>query len=148
MSDLGPYAQPLFDSLRDAVPHWVKECLVRFNVDPGDEGECAWRLIEGDLHAALDLAAETAGPNPLAVLRRAATIPSQRLAAVGVAAVGRDEFNVRRSPHDVYDLEPAAWRDFGDDIQELGIIWGAAKTHTHLRRRLRHDSGTTPEAAS
>ena len=134
-ADLGPYAQPIYDALGTAVPEWVSRCLSRFEIAVGQAGDDAWTLIATDLHRALDLANTQPGPNPLAVLRRAASVPTRLLHAAGVSPPSRDEFNVRRSPDDVYDLEPATWRDFGDHIHDLGIIWGAAKTHAHLAAR-------------
>ena len=141
--DLGPYAQPLYDALRVAVPEWVTRCLNRFGITSHgvqDAGEHAWQLIEDALHNALDLSNAAPGPNPLAVLRRVAAVPTELIRSAGAPLPARDAFNVRRSPDDIYDLEPATWRDFGDQIHDLGIIWGAAKTHAY--RALRSQNST------
>ncbi len=141
--DLGPYAQPLYEALRVAVPEWVTLCLNRFGIASHgvqDAGEHAWESIAVALRKALDLSNAAPGPNPLAVLRRVAVVPTELLRAAGASLPVRDEFNVRRSPDDVYDLEPATWRDFGDQIHDLGIIWGAAKTHAHLAARAKSEA--------
>jgi hypothetical protein len=75
--------------------------------------------------------------NPLAILRAAVAYPTAVLRAAVVAPVRRDEFAERNFPDDVYDLTPASFADIHPSLQELGIVWGAAKAHVHLSRRRR-----------
>ena len=75
--------------------------------------------------------------NPLALLRSAVRYPTEVLAAHGVPPVDRDEFAVRAFPDDVYDLSPASFGDVHPDLHEPGLVWGAAKAHVHLQRRVR-----------
>lgn len=73
--------------------------------------------------------------NPLSVLRAAVDGPTELLLAHGVPARPADPFLVERFPDDVYGLGPAAWADIDDELHEPGIVWGAWKAMTVLRRR-------------
>ncbi|MCU1353816.1 MAG: hypothetical protein JWM05_3025, partial [Acidimicrobiales bacterium] len=73
--------------------------------------------------------------NPLAVVRGAVRYPTAVLRAAGVPPVVRDAFGERAFPDDDYDLTPAAFGDLDPSLQELGIVWGAAKAHVVLARR-------------
>jgi hypothetical protein len=128
------HGQALFDALAIAVPAWASRICAARGVDAGGVGPAAWAVVAGPLAVSLDLDLPVPQPNPLAVLRRAVSAPTSVLRAAGVALPARDEFSIRRSPDDVYDIEPATWSDFGDEVHELGIVWGAAKTMQHLRR--------------
>ena len=74
--------------------------------------------------------------NPLAVLRRAVSYPTEVLRAAGAAPAERDDFAVDRFPDDVYNLTPASFADIHPDLQALGLAWGAAKAFVHRRRHL------------
>lgn len=82
---------------------------------------------------ALDVEAQWTGP--LAILRRAVAYPTAVLQAAGVPPVVRDAFAERTFPDDLYDLSPGGFADLDPDLHEPGLIWGAAKAHTVLRRR-------------
>ena len=75
------------------------------------------------------------GTNPLAIVRGAVTHPTAVLLRAGVSPVVRDDFAEANFPDDIYDLSPAAFSDIDDRLHEPGLRWGAAKAHTHLRRR-------------
>ncbi len=81
----------------------------------------------------LDVDEQTA--NPLQVLRAAVVAPTALLRAKGVAARPADPFLVERFPDDVYGIGPAAWSDVDPELHEPGMIWGAWKAMTILRRR-------------
>jgi hypothetical protein len=49
--------------------------------------------------------------------------------------VVRDKQQERLFPDDDYDLAPANFADVSPDLAEVGLVWGAAKAHTHLQRR-------------
>ena len=61
--------------------------------------------------------------------------PAEVLAAAGVPPVVRSRFDEDTFPGDAYGLSPATWADIDPDLQERGIVWGAAKAHVVLRRR-------------
>jgi hypothetical protein len=48
--------------------------------------------------------------------------------------VARDAFEQERFPDDVYGLMPASFADFGPEVGEAGLAWGAAKAWEHKRR--------------
>ena len=37
-------------------------------------------------------------------------------------------------PNDIYALGPRAWSDFGEDVGDAGLRWGAAKAMVHRQR--------------
>lgn len=80
-----------------------------------------------------DIDQQTEGP--LQVLRRGTRFATAVLRNAGVAPVARDDFAVRAFPDDHYDLAPAAFIDVHPSLHEVGLVWGAAKAHVHLRRR-------------
>ena len=75
--------------------------------------------------------------NPLDLVRRAVSFPTDVLRKAGVAPVARDSFAVEVFPDDVYDLAPASFADVDPALSEAGIEWGAAKAHVVLNRRAR-----------
>lgn len=72
--------------------------------------------------------------NPLDLVRRAVSYPSEVLRAAGVPPIVRDEFLERAFPDDVYGLAPASFADVDQSLYEPGLEWGAAKAHAHLKR--------------
>lgn len=71
---------------------------------------------------------------PLALLRDARRYAGEVLAAAGVAPAARDADARARFPDDVYDIVPAAFGDFGPEVAEAGLRWGAAKAFAHKAR--------------
>jgi hypothetical protein len=71
---------------------------------------------------------------PLDVVRRSAGELTELLATMGVAPVARDEFDERAFPDDPYGLAPRALADVDDSLQEVALVWGAAKARLHLQR--------------
>lgn len=65
---------------------------------------------------------------PLEVVRSAYREPTAVLAAAGVPAVVRDQFDERAWPDDRYGLVPRTLDDLGDeDLGPLLLAWGMAK---------------------
>jgi hypothetical protein len=73
--------------------------------------------------------------NPLALVRRAVSYPTQVLQDAGMPPVVRDEFDERAFPDDMYGLSPASFAEVDQSLYEPGLEWGAAKAHAHLVRR-------------
>lgn len=142
-----PYATELADLAIDAIPDWVRRNVARIAE--------AWRPgLTDELHDETEEAARRAldeiGPRlrtllardvdeqrtgPLDVLRGLVPYPTAVLVAAGVPEVERDDHAVSVFPDDRYDLVPSAFADFGDEVHEAGLRWGAAKAHTVLSRR-------------
>lgn len=103
--------------------------------ETGSAEKAATDDVGGRLAQLLQLDIDRQRTNPLSILRTAVTYPTEVLQARGVAPVGRDADAIRLHPHDPYDLTPGAFADFGPEVHEAGMRWGAGKAHVHLRRR-------------
>lgn len=73
--------------------------------------------------------------NPLEIIRRGVTYPTTVLRSLGVPAMKRDASAQQHFPDDDYDLTPASFAELSPGLHDLGLHWGAAKAHIHLRRR-------------
>ena len=141
------YAIALADAVDAALPGWVAAAVATrlgdraadAPADLADRVEAAGRAAVDDigrrLRELLQLDIDEQWTNPLTLIRGAVRYPTEILAAAGVPEIGRDDQARRFHPEDVYDLTPAAFADLGPEVHDLGISWGAAKAHLHLRRR-------------
>jgi hypothetical protein len=137
----------LADAIERALPGWVERSVVRLatayhgRVDDAVRaaaiaaGERAATEVGKEVRRLLTLDIDEQVATPLALLRGAVRYPTQVLRAAGVPPVARDEAQERLFPEDDYDLAPANFADVSPELAELGLVWGAAKAHTHLRRR-------------
>jgi|TARA_B110000438_G_scaffold218916_1_gene211833 hypothetical protein len=137
----------LVQALETALPEWVMDCVEKVSV--AWEGQTSPQLLAEaqqaakecydevmpDLRALLLTDIDNQFVSPLSVIRKAVSFPTKVLRNNNVPEVIRDEFAIRNFPKDVYDLSPASFGDLNEELQELGIAWGAAKAHTHLQRR-------------
>ena len=132
-------AQALVTAVDGALPRWVDGAVTsRLGRPAPDEaraaGARARAALVPRLQALLEQDVEAQRTNPLAILRDAVQYPTEVLQAAGVAPVERDDFQRGRFPDDVYDLVPTSFADFGPEVAEAGIAWGAAKAWTHRQR--------------
>jgi hypothetical protein len=139
MDQMEEMAQALVDAVDRALPGWVAAAVTaRLGRPAPDEARVAGQRARDDVVPRLrDLLAQDIDEqrsNPLAVLREAVRYPTEVLQAAGVAPVERDDFQRERFPDDVYDLVPTSFADFGPDVADAGIAWGAAKAWTHKQR--------------
>ncbi|UDY34597.1 hypothetical protein [Dermatobacter hominis] len=143
---LAAYATQLADAVDAVIEDWVRRCVdgacARAGVVPDDEvrraTDDAARSCRAEvgarLRALFELDVDEQRGTPLQVLRDAVRYPTAVLAAAGVPGVGRDDFDRRAFPDDLYGLTPAGFADVDPSLQEPGLTWGAAKAHVHLRR--------------
>ncbi len=138
------YGRVLADAVGAALPGWVERAVSlrigpdeakAHHVDIAHAGRMAADEIGGRLRELLALDLDDQWTNPLTIVRSAVRFPTEVLQSLGAAEVRRDQFLASQSPDDVYDLTPAAFADFGPEVHESGITWGAAKAHLHLQRR-------------
>lgn len=141
------YAAELADEVVPAIAPWVRAHVVRIaeawrpglaaELDAATEAAAsrAEAEIGSALRSLLELDVDEQPTGPLDVLRRLVPYPTEVLAAAGVPEVERDDHAVAVFPDDRYDLVPAAFADFGPEVHEAGLRWGAAKAHTVLARR-------------
>ena len=132
-------AQALVDAVDRALPAWVEAAVRRHLPEPPPRetaaaGQRARTDVVPRLRALLALDIDEQPTNPLAVLREAVRYPTEVLVAAGAAAVDRDDFDRERFPEDIYGLTPATFADFGPEVAEAGIVWGASKAWTHRQR--------------
>lgn len=145
---LARYAEELADGVQAALPGWVERSVERVHVEkllrrPSAEvRDAATRAgleaaadVGGRVHALLALDIEQQRTGPLALIRQAVPYPTEVLRTAGVPPVERDQFAARQFPDDVYDLAPTSFGELAPDLQEIGLVWGAAKAHVHLSRR-------------
>lgn len=145
---LARYAAALADGVQAALPGWVERSVERVHVEKllrrpsADVREAATRAgrdaaadVGGRVRALLAVDIDEQRTGPLALVRQAVPYPTEVLRAAGVPPVDRDEFAARQFPDDVYDLAPVSFGELDADLQETGLVWGAAKAHVHLARR-------------
>ncbi len=131
-------AQALADAIDRALPGWVATAVKARLGSAAPEATAAGEQARSDLvprlRALLAQDVDEQRTNPLAILRDAVRYPTEVLRAHDVPPVGRDDFQRDRFPDDVYDLVPTSFADFGPDVADAGIAWGAAKAWTHKQR--------------
>lgn len=141
------YAAELADHAVAAIAPWVRDNIARIAEAwrPGlaaeldDAAQAAGSQAETDigprLRSLLELDVDEQPTGPLDVLRRLVPYPTEVLEAAGVPEIERDDHAAAVFPDDRYDLVPSAFADFGPEVHEAGLRWGAAKAHTVLARR-------------
>lgn len=147
---LADAAHAIVEGVERCVPQWVPAQVTRI-LD-------AWGRTDPAARADAEAAAAATGPKvaarvaaelrdlfaqdpaeqvrtPLQIVRTAVREPTAILAAAGVPAVVRDEFEERTQPEDRYGLAPRTLGDLGDpDLAPYLLVWGRAKA-TILRAR-------------
>ena len=145
---LARHADALADAVVAALPGGVERTIAdRYREwsgeDPSHALQAAGRVaatatvddLEGPLRELLAQDVDAQRSNPLAVVRRAVVWPTAVLRAAGVPPVVRDAHAEKLFPDDDYDLTPGSFGDLDPDVQEPGLVWGAAKAHVILSRR-------------
>lgn len=73
---------------------------------------------------------------PLSIIRHEMGPVTELLRSVGCAHANRDPFDESAFPDDVFGIGPYAWQDFGEEVHDAGLRWGAAKAMAHRQRHL------------
>jgi hypothetical protein len=117
----------LVEAWRGAADHAVlasaREAGVRAASEVGPEVR---RLLAEDV--------DRQWANPLALVRRAVSYPTAVLRDAGVPEVVRDEYDEVHFPDDVYGLTPRTFADVDPALQEVALVWGAAKARASMVR--------------
>ncbi len=79
---------------------------------------------------------DTQRTTPLSIIRNHMGPVTELLHRVGCAHADRDPFEASAFPADVFAIGPHAWQDFGEEVHEAGLRWGAAKAMAHRQRHL------------
>ena len=143
------YGSDLAAAVEQAVPGWIRravywhlgdrvadESFDREALDRrlDDIGQAAAGNIGGRLRQLLQRDVDEQWTNPLSIIRSVVHYPTEILNDYNVPGPDRWIEHVRMFPNDTYDLTPANFAAFGDDVHQCGIRWGAAKAHIHLQR--------------
>lgn len=125
-----------------ALPGWVVSAVESRLPEMGPDhrqaaeaaGAAAAADVGGKVARLLAADIDDQRENPMAVLRRAVSYPTEVLSAAGASPVERDRFAIDRFPDDVYNLAPASFSDIHPDLAAPGLTWGAAKAFVHRQR--------------
>jgi hypothetical protein len=140
-------AERLAEGIERALPGWVVGCVDRLLVAyqgsappevlarAAAAGEEAARDVGAEVRRLLATDVDEQWTNPLHIVRAAVRFPTAVLQEAGVPGIERDAFDETHFPDDVYGLTPMSFADVDDELQELGIVWGATKARAHLERR-------------
>jgi len=139
MDQMDPSAQALLDAVEAALPGWVETSVTRHLGAGGAEaareaGERARRDLLPRLRHLLAADVDAQRTTPLAILRDAMRYPTEVLRGAGVAPARRDDWERERFPDDDYGLTPVAFADFGPEVAEAGLRWGAGTAWAHKER--------------
>jgi hypothetical protein len=72
--------------------------------------------------------------SPLEIVRSLVPSITAELQELDAPLVPRDARRIELLADDVYGITPAAFADIDESLHTLGLAWGAAKAHVHLRR--------------
>ena len=140
---LASHANALLDALQINVERWAVNGLV--SRSPADAHK---RVQEGadrisgqvrnsvlpELVSLLGADIDHQWTSPLEIVRTLVGPITTELQALSVPAPHRDANSVALHPHDLYNITPATFADVHPSLHDLGLSWGAAKAHVHLRR--------------
>ena len=137
--DVGAYGRVLADHVIKAIPDWVESVVVgrggtRLAPDARLLGDAMALRVRGPLLDLLTADIDAQRQSPLALLRQHVGPLTDFLRIAGVQTVERDPYDREAFPDDVYELSPKSWSDFGEDVADAGLRWGAAKAMAHRRR--------------
>jgi hypothetical protein len=136
----------LADAVETAVPGWVerrvRDLLVAFTgrADPTaleqarEAGRRAAAEVGPELRRLLAADVDRQWANPLALVRRVVSYPTEVLAAAGVPPVVRDEYDEAHFADDVYGLMPRTFTDLDPSLRDVALVWGAAKARASMVR--------------
>ncbi len=138
------FSKDLANQIDVGLPQWIRASLERFldedqltalqaEIETAEREDSTAIMVR--LRTFLDQDIDQQRTTPLAILRQAVPLVTNILQQAGVPHVNRDRDAARLHPDDGYDLTPASYGDFGDDVQQASLLWGAAKAHIHIQRR-------------
>lgn len=132
-------ASQLVEAVDAAIEGWAQRCLLTRAPQLRDEAVAASRACRSEVRAALTALVESdideQRATPLQIVRLSAGRLARVLADAGIAPPPPAASLSGVGADDAYALGPASWADLGDEVNEAGLRWGAAKAMVHLRRR-------------
>ncbi len=126
-----------------AIPGWMRASIAARVAGSGERSDVISTTADaestellGELRRLLTADVDEQETTPLALIRRAVTRrPTELLRSLGVVAPEAERFAAEAFPDDPYRLGPAAWAEVDPALHEPGLVWGAWKAMTVLRRR-------------
>ena len=139
-------AAALLAVARTTVPGWLRRITLaaaaRADETSAEFADAVDQMVSTAAPKILDRLAELLATdvdrqptNPLSILRDGVAAPTAVLLSHQVPVPMGDAFGSERFPDDVYRLGPATWADVDPELHEPGLLWGAWKAMTVLRRR-------------
>lgn len=129
----------------EATPSWVRRSIQRVATAQGlqgiddelvaDAAERATAFVDRRMGALLTADIDAQQTTPLSIFRDAVRFPVEVLHAAGATSSHRGDVSRWAFPNDPFDITPGNLSDIGDEVQQAGIVWGAAKAGLHLQRR-------------
>lgn len=137
--DVASYGRMLADLLIDALPKWTETVVVdRAGKEHAAAGLRIGQTIavqlSGELRALLTTDIDSQRQSPLALIRQHVGPATEYLSTAGIPHRMRDAYDEDVFPSDVYAIVPKAWIDFGEEVSDAGLRWGAAKAMAHRKR--------------
>lgn len=140
---LASHASALLDGLRINVERWAVNHLVSRSPASAHKRvqEGADRITDQvrnsvllDLESLLSADIDHQWTSPLEIVRTLVGPITVELQSLGVPTPRRDGNSVALHPDDLYNIAPATFADVHPSLHDVGLAWGAAKAHVHLRR--------------
>ena len=135
------FSEDLAKQIDVGLPQWIRESFGRFLdqdqvIELQQQTEAAEREVSSQLMVQLrrflEQDIDQQRTTPLAILRQAVPVVTTILHQVGVPHVNRDRDAARLHPDDWYDLTPASYADFGDEVQQASpLMGGSQSTHPY-----------------
>ncbi len=141
---LAEHTSALRTAMIELVPQWVETVIAARAPEPSsaatrDAVERIRSLAETDtvpeLSRLLDSDIDHQWSSPLEIVRSLVPALTAELHELDAPAVPRDPRSIELMAEDVYAVTPATFADIDASLHPLGLAWGAAKAHVHLRRR-------------
>jgi hypothetical protein len=141
---LADAANSLASAFERSLGPWVKGAVAHRHQEPlspatvADTEAAAAEAsdrIACEIRKLLETDIDTQWTSPLAIARQVVPLATEVLQRAGVSPIPRDPNASRLHPEDLYDLTPGTFADFGAQVHEPGITWGAAKAYVHMSRR-------------
>jgi hypothetical protein len=137
---LARIAADLGEALGRLLPEWMRRRALgaAAGVDPEALAAAiaaAMGPLVPELERVLTADVDAGAGSPLAAVRAATGPLTSLLLEHGAEPTSRDAFDARAFPDDVFGFGPASFADIDESLHELGLMWGAARAHVHLRRR-------------
>jgi hypothetical protein len=133
------YGGELASAIAAHIPSWTI-CKITQRAGVGHEvvgqriGELVTEEVSVLLFDLLRADIDSQRQTPLALLRAHSYAITDFLHSIDAPIPTRDPFDKEAFPADVFDIGPTSWADFGEEVSNAALRWGAAKAMAHRKR--------------